>query len=118
MATVVRFPQLRSLHTKVVGVTFRNSDGTKRQELIPRCRPGDPLRLLREPANPHDRCAIAVYTQGGRQLGYVGYHLSREIAAEMDADRQVAAEVVRVTGGGGWLFFRRRYGVNIRIVIS
>jgi hypothetical protein len=118
MATVVRYPQLRAIHTRLYGVTFRNADGTKRQELIPHCRAGDPLSLIREPGNPYDRCAIAVRTQAGQQLGYIGYHESRELAAEIDAGRKVTCEIVRVTGGGGWLFFRRRYGVNVRIVIA
>ena len=63
------------------------------------------------------RCAIAVCTQAGQQLGYIGYHQSRELAAEIDAGRRVTCEVVRVTGGRGWLF-RRRYGVNVRLVIA
>jgi hypothetical protein len=118
MTTVVRYPQVRAIHTKVYGVSFANADGSQRQELILRCRPGDPLTLVREPANPHDPCAIALCTQAGEQLGYIGYHLSREIAAELDAGRRATAEIVRVTGGGGWLLFRRRRGVNVRIVIS
>src|SRR5947207_6362521 len=118
MATVVRYPQLRAFQTKLYGVTFRNADGGKRQEIIPRCQAGDPLLLVREPGNPHDRCAIAVCTQAGGQLGYIGYHQSRELAAEIDAGRKVTCEIVRVTGGGGWLCFRRRYGVNVRLVVA
>jgi hypothetical protein len=123
MATVVRYPEIRAIHTKLYGVSFENADGSKRQEIIQHCRAGDPLTLVREPANPHDPCAIAVLTGAshagpGRQLGYIGYHLSRELAAEMDAGRKITAEIVRTTGGGGWLFFRRRHGVNVRLVIS
>jgi hypothetical protein len=118
MATVVRYPELRAIHTRLYGVTFCNADGIPRQELIRRCQAGDPLVLVREPGNPHDRSAIAVCTQAGQQLGYIGYHQSRELAAEIDAGRKVTCEIVRVTGGGGWLFFRRRHGVNVRIVIA
>jgi hypothetical protein len=118
MTAVVRYPQVRAIHTKVYGVSFANADGSKRQQIAERCRPGDPLMLVREPDNPHDPWAIAVRTQAGAQLGYIGYHLSRRLAAEMDAHRRITAEIVRVSGGGGWLFFRRRRGVNLRIVIS
>ena len=54
----------------------------------------------------------------GQQLGYIGYHQSRDLAAEIDAGRKVSCEIVRITGGGGWLCFRRRYGVNVRLVIA
>jgi hypothetical protein len=118
MTTVVRYPELRAIHTRLFGVTFRNPDGSRRQELIRRCRPGDGLTLVREPDNPHDPCAIAACTAEGQKIGYVGYHQSRELAAEIDAGRKVTCEIVRVTGGGGWLCFRRRYGVNVRIVIA
>ncbi len=118
MTAVVRYPELRTIHTRLFGVTFRNADGRLRQEIIRGCRAGDPLTLVREADNPHDPCAIAVHTAAGQKVGYIGYHQSRELAAEIDAGRRVTCEIVRVTGGGGWLFFRRRHGVNVRVVIA
>ena len=34
-------------------------------------KPGQPLKLLREPRNPHDSKAIAVFTSSGHKLGYI-----------------------------------------------
>ncbi len=52
----------RSFYTKVVGVTFANDDGIKRQEIIRRhCRSGDELMMDSEPENPHGDHAVAVY---------------------------------------------------------
>jgi hypothetical protein len=118
MSTIVRYPQVRTIRTKLYGVSFRNEDGLARQQLIRQCRPGDRLRLVREPGNPHDPCAVAVQALGGRQLGYLGGHLALEVSREMDAGRQVSATISKITGGGGWLFFRRNFGVNIEVTIA
>ena len=37
--------RLSSFQTKVVGVAELNADGTSRQELISRCRRGEPMLL-------------------------------------------------------------------------
>jgi hypothetical protein len=42
--------------------------------------PGRPLRLRREPDNPHDPSAVAVLTDAGEPLGYA----PREIAPSVD----------------------------------
>ncbi len=123
MTAVVRYPQLRAIETRLFGVTFRNTDGRARQDIIRGCRPGDSLTLEREADNPHDPWAIAVHTAAtrhtlGQKIGYIGYHQSRDLAAEIDAGRRVTCQIVRVTGGGGWLFFRRHYGVNVRVVVA
>lgn len=48
-----------------------------RSDFIRTLRPGDALRLIREPSNPYDSNAVAVYDSSQRQLGY----LKREVAA-------------------------------------
>lgn len=118
MSTVVRYPQVRTIRTKLYGVSFRNKDGSPRQQLIRQCRAGDRLRLVREPGNPHDPCAVAVQAPDGRQIGYLGGHLAHDIACEMDAGRRVSATISKITGGGGWLFLRRLCGVNIEVTIA
>ncbi|MGI4732269.1 MAG: HIRAN domain-containing protein [Janthinobacterium lividum] len=35
------------------------------------CRPGDPIRLVRQPDNPHDRLAVAIVTGSGTCVGYL-----------------------------------------------
>lgn len=60
--------------------------------------PGEEVRLVREPANPHDGNAIAVLTLGGERAGY----LPREVAAE-DAvliDRDIIRLAARVAAPG------------------
>ncbi len=67
-----------SFYTKVAGVTFEG-----RQEIIPHVRPGQRLRLVREPANPHDPHAVAVCTEDGRHLGYLSARLAGRLAPSM-----------------------------------
>ena len=78
------------IRTKLVGVTFVNSDGSIRQKLIRRrCRPGTVLRTIREPENPHDSEAIGVWAKGWfrhwGQIGYLSADLAGELATIVDA---------------------------------
>jgi hypothetical protein len=57
----------------VVGIDFPNADRSKssrRMEAL-LCAPGEPVELRREPKNPHDPRAIAVFSQRGIQIGYL-----------------------------------------------
>jgi single-stranded-DNA-specific exonuclease len=92
-----------ALYTKVVGVTF---DG--RQAGIATLRPGDRLRLVREPANAHDPHAIQVRTQDGRMVGYLRAQLSARLSPSLDAGARYRATVTGITGGGD-----RTLGLNI-----
>ncbi|MDR7470898.1 MAG: single-stranded-DNA-specific exonuclease RecJ [Armatimonadota bacterium] len=92
-----------SFHTKVAGVTFEG-----RQSVIPHVRPGQRLRLVREPANPHDPHAVAVCTEDGQHLGYLSARLAGRLAPSMDAGTRYQATASQVTGGG-----ERSYGLNI-----
>ena len=53
---------------------------------------GDPLVLMREPDNPHDRNAVRVEWQG-QQLGYLPRVENQAIAAELDRGTPVEARV-------------------------
>jgi hypothetical protein len=58
--------------------------------------PGSPLRLRRDPENPHDPNAIAVDTaDGSEQLGWVPREVAAEIAPDIDAGQAYAAVVLR-----------------------
>ncbi|HKV43974.1 MAG TPA: single-stranded-DNA-specific exonuclease RecJ, partial [bacterium] len=92
-----------ALYTKVVGVTFAG-----RQEALAALRPGDPLRLVREPANVHDPHAVGVLAPDGRQLGYLRAPLAGRLSPSIDAGARYRATVLAVTGGGD-----RSLGVNI-----
>ena len=56
--------------------------------------PGMKLALVREPANPYDANAVAVYMDG-LKLGFVPRAANRPVAALLDRGQQVRAEVVR-----------------------
>ena len=45
----------------------------------------DPLVLVREPENPHDPKAIAIYTEGWIKLGYVPRAVNDYFATLLDA---------------------------------
>lgn len=82
---------------KVVGVSFKNPDGTSRQDLL--CRLYDDywtegkeaevvLALVREPENEHDPNAVAVFVQAPKrakgQIGYLPRDHARVISSRMD----------------------------------
>ncbi len=104
-----------SFYSKVVGVSFKNPDGTQRQELIQKhCRSGQMLILSPEPNNPKDPNAVAVHIAQG-QIGYImGGRLAEDISGHLQAGRQVTAHIKEITGGNG----RETYGVNISIHIT
>jgi hypothetical protein len=104
-------PAKPGFFTKVVGVSYENKDGTSRQSIIERCRPGEILRLVREPDNPHDTNAVKVLRQNGEQLGYLpGHVVMTGLARDMDRGNYFRVEVEAITRGGEQIL-----GVNIRI---
>jgi|SRR5580658_2533472 hypothetical protein len=106
-----KFPQVRSIHSKIRGVTKRNADRSDRQRIIRQwCHSGDALCFIREPNNPVDRNAIQVRRvvcsdvpdkpRIGEQLGYLSRELAEELAPRIDADGFVLmAEILDVSGG-------------------
>lgn len=62
---------------------------------------GRTLRLVREPANPHDPNAIAVYDHTGRYCaGYINRQKARTLARLIDAGTVLDAISTRGTGPG------------------
>lgn len=57
---------------------------------------GDPLTLVREPGNRHDRKAIRVEWRG-HPLGYVPRRENGSVAAAMDAGDRLSARIARLT---------------------
>jgi single-stranded-DNA-specific exonuclease len=92
-------------YTKVAGVSFED-----RQAVAAALRPGDRLRLVREPHNPHDPHAVRVVAEDGRPVGYLRAALAGRLAPSMDAGVPYEARVAGTTGGG-----ERTTGVNILI---
>jgi hypothetical protein len=100
-------------HTKVVGVTFRNSDGTDRQELIARCRVSEPVQLIADPDNPVDADAVAVCRANGEQLGHLRAELAREIVNKSAMGWRYAVCISDLTGGNG-----KNRGVNLLLLVA
>ena len=92
-------PGLR-LETRIAGVTFDNTDGTSRQALIRLLRVDEQLGLVREPHNPFDHNAIALFAAEGKaqgkQLGFVPRSLAAVLAPLMDEGLQLHATIKRV----------------------
>ncbi len=59
-------------------------------------RVGDPLDLIREPDNRHDRNAIRVEWHG-HKLGYVPRAENRAVAAALDAGDKLVARIARLS---------------------
>ncbi len=81
-----------------VGEKYENEDGTSRQEELARCAPGDWLMLVREPDNPHDHMAVAIVTDRGVKVGYLGRERAQWIGSKIDRGYDVRAIVERVKG--------------------
>jgi hypothetical protein len=110
----------RAFHGKIAGVTKCNDDGTNRQSIISRyVKPGMELIVRREPDNPYDDNAIALWVktrtlgffEAERQIGFMQVHNAYDLAPYLDQGGWVRVTVKDVTGGG----FDKYYGVNIFI---
>ena len=72
---------------------FQYHDG---ETVWPGLAEGDALRLRREPDNPYDRKAVAVYWHRAK-LGYVPRSANTAIAQMMDRDERLAARIARLS---------------------
>ncbi len=61
----------------------------------PFLRVGEPLHLRREPGNPHDRYAVAVWFRN-EHLGYIPRRENRTLAKLMDQGERLEAQIVRL----------------------
>lgn len=80
------------------GEWYDNEDGTSRQEELAKCEPGDPLKLVREPDNPHDPLAVGVYTLNGVRVGFLRRHRAQWLGSKIDRGYDVRAIVERIKG--------------------
>lgn len=105
--------KIRSIYTKVAGVTHDNGDGTSRQEIIARCREGEHLLLARDPANLYDTNAVEVRRENGEQLGYLSADWAEEIGPRIDRGWVYVVRLKNITGGGD-----HDHGVNITLTFG
>ena len=99
-------------HTKIAGVSFEG-----RQDVIAGLRAEAPLELRRQPDNPHDCNAIAVY-YGKLQLGFFNKRLAARLAPLIDSGARYRARVASLTGGArssGSTESAKHRGVNILV---
>jgi HIRAN domain-containing protein len=97
-----------TIHTKVAGVSFKNPDGSSRQQHIRRhCAAFMPVILRREPDNRHDKNAVTVWVSAHKfalfqsevQIGHLNADLAADIAHHIDHGGTVTAEITEVSGG-------------------
>ncbi len=93
----------------VVGIDFPNADKSKsnrRMELLV-CTPGERVELRREPRNPHDANAVAVFSLRGVQMGYLSADRAPFIGRRMQYE-DVVVVFQGLAGGVGHI--RIRFG--------
>lgn len=86
----------------VVGAAHPNADGSNRQFEILLCQAGEPVTLVPEPENKHDRHAMAVYSCRDVQIGYISADRAR-LFGERLGDKGVRAVFQRPDGFGAWI---------------
>ena len=104
--------------TKVVEAIYKNPDGINRQQIIKMCTAGEKIRLIREPDNPHDVCAIGVFRESGEQIGYLAKHVSAypELAYHMDIGGEVSAKIKKIIAErSGFLGIKKIYCCIVEI---
>lgn len=88
--------KIQNVVLKVVGVTFKNDDGTSRSNIITEMAYDESssvnLKLEREPHNQYDTNAVKVIAEGG-QIGYIGKDYASIIASMMDQGTQFIVTV-------------------------
>ena len=91
--------RLRHSFAKVAGVTFPNDDGSERQDIIKRCRPGEQLILRHDAYNKYSIFATQVLRANGEQLGHAPEYLAERICGEIEDGYKTVAVLTDVTGG-------------------
>jgi hypothetical protein len=105
---------VRHFFAHVAGESYRNSDGSDRQAIIPCCRVGELLLLEHEPDNPHDINAIRVLRQSGEQVGY----LEREFAGEVVSRTAKGWQYYALVAGFGRAGGTGPYGMALLVVVD
>lgn len=85
--------------TGIAGVSFR-------QDAVRDTKPGDTVLLRREPDNPYDADAIAVFSAEGRALGYLPAAVAKRIEADVPALDGIVEEVLE---GNTW-------GLRVKVI--
>jgi hypothetical protein len=92
-------PPVRHFYTKLAGATYKNDDGSDRQDILSTCCPLQALRVEHDNNNPHDPNAIRVCTEDGRQIGHLFRDLASDVWWRMQHHFTYAAFSANITGG-------------------
>lgn len=95
-ATAPRRILLAGMH--VAGTAYHDAEAA-----ADRLRPGQILRLRREPENRYDTLAIEVFGPEGHKLGYVPRRRNEMPARLMDAGKRLSARAESIAQRGSWL---------------
>lgn len=95
-------PKSRSAHKAGLhSFQLRGSSHCQAALKAGRLIPGSPVKLVRDPANPHDPNAIAIYADGARnRAGYVPAARAKILARLLDGGADLVAISVRGSGRG------------------
>lgn len=104
--------RLRHSFAKVAGVTFPNDDGSERQNIIKRCKPGEQLILRHDAYNEYSMFATQVLRINGEQIGHAPEYLAERICNEIEDGYKVVGVLADVTGG---TWSKPTRGVNIAV---
>ena len=104
-------------HTKIVGVTFKNDDGSDRQRIIRNLarngelEEGTELFFFPQPTNPYDSNCVLVKAGNGQTLGSLSRDMAAKIAPQIRQGYTFKVYVASQTGGD----IGYAYGVNIKV---
>ena len=73
------------------------------RDIEPTLNVGDKVNFVRDPENPYDEKAIAMFEKGGRRIGFVPRSQNEILAALMDAGKLIYAEVADKEFVDDWL---------------
>ena len=88
-------PQAQSVKLLVQSSPLAGFRYAEASQVWSELRIGDPLELVREPDNPHDRNAVRVNWRG-HKLGYVPRAENEALAWAMDRGERVTARISRL----------------------
>lgn len=85
-----------SYFVQIEGVTERNPDGTRRQDIIDECRIGEPLRLVPEEARGSGP-RVRVCRWQGEQIGYLSGAAGAEVTDTLGKGLRIEAALADIT---------------------
>lgn len=89
---------IKEFYSKVVGVTFKNDNGSDRQAILKKCRQGEKLHLVHKPTAEYPE-AMAVCRANGEQLGHLKTEVAEEVLEALEEGIAVGCEMSELTGG-------------------